>query len=75
MSKQIVDARGQECPRPLMLTKKALKDEGITGEFVVLIDRENPRANIEKLLQDNGITFHTDKKEDHYRITVNKSGT
>jgi TusA-related sulfurtransferase len=72
MSEHIVDARGQSCPRPLILTKKALKDPAVTGEFTVLIDRENPKENIQRLLQDNGIGFHTEKEGDCYRIKVSK---
>ena len=68
----IVDARGQECPKPLILTKKALKNPEITGEFVVLIDRENPKENIQRMLQDNKIIFQTTKEDDHYKITVTK---
>jgi TusA-related sulfurtransferase len=72
MSDNIIDARGQACPKPLILTKKALRDANVPGEFVVLIDRENPKNNIERLLQDNGVIFRTEKDGDCYRISVIK---
>ena len=72
MTQTIIDARGQSCPRPLMMTKKALKDPAVSAEFVVLTGSENAKENIERLLQDNGIPFQTGKEENHYRITVDK---
>jgi len=72
MSEMIVDARGLECPKPLILTKKALKNTEITGDFVVLIDRENPKENIQRMLKDNKVAFETTKEEEHYKITVKK---
>lgn len=72
MESNIIDARGQSCPRPLMLTKKALKDPAVPGEFVVLTGSENAKENIERLLQDNAIPFQTGREENHYRITVDK---
>lgn len=74
MNHNIVDARGHACPKPLIMTRKALRDSNVPDEFVVLIDRENPKENIERLLRDNGVAFQTVKEGNDYRITVIKPG-
>lgn len=50
-----VDARGQMCPRPLIMMKQAL-NESLPGEKVrILIDNIVSRDNVEKFLVDNGM--------------------
>jgi selenium metabolism protein YedF len=71
---RIVDARGQLCPRPLILAKKALNDPNVKDEFVLLIDNETARENVERFLQDNGVRYQTTKKEDHFQILISKTG-
>jgi selenium metabolism protein YedF len=70
----IVDARGQLCPRPLILTKKALNDQTVIDEFVLLIDNETAKENVERFLQDNRVRFQTTKKEEHFQIRISKTG-
>jgi TusA-related sulfurtransferase len=72
MSSLIVDARGQACPKPLILMKKSLKDTEIPGNFTLLTDRENPKNNIQQFLTDNKIEFRTEKKSDCYYIHIDK---
>jgi len=59
----------------LILTKKALKAPEITGTFTVLIDRENPKNNIQQLLTDNAIAFRTETLDDCFHIHVDKPVT
>jgi len=63
----LIDARGQECPKPLMMTKKALKEH---GAFVVLIDRVNPKNNISRMLGDMGVPFEVAQDGECFRIKV-----
>jgi selenium metabolism protein YedF len=58
MCEIVVDARGQLCPKPLILTKQALKDNIVGTQFVVLIDNETSCQNVERFLTDNGMTPH-----------------
>jgi selenium metabolism protein YedF len=74
MAIHIVDARGQLCPRPLILTKKTLNDQTVINEFVLLIDNETAKENVERFLQDNRIRFQSTKKEDHFQIQISKTG-
>jgi selenium metabolism protein YedF len=70
----VVDARGQLCPRPLILTKKALNDQTVKNEFILLIDNETAKENVERFLQDNTVRFQTTKKDDHFQIRISKRG-
>lgn len=74
MTIHIVDARGQLCPRPLILAKKALNDQTVINEFVLLIDNETAKENVERFLQDNAVRFQTTKKEGYFQIQVSKTG-
>lgn len=58
MSDIIVDARGQLCPKPLILTRQALKDNIVGAQIVVLVDNETSCQNVERFLRDNGMTPH-----------------
>ncbi len=74
MTKNVIDARGQLCPKPLILTKNALNDTSIEETFVVLIDNETAKENIQRFLKDNKMKFQSTKTEDGFKITVNKTG-
>lgn len=58
MSDVIVDARGQPCPKPLILTRQALKENIVGTAITVLVDNETSCQNVERFLVDNGMTPH-----------------
>lgn len=58
MSEVIVDARGQLCPKPLILTRQALNENIVGTQFIVLVDNETSCQNVERFLRDNGMTPH-----------------
>lgn len=68
----IIDARGLLCPKPIILTKKALNDNTVKDAFVVLIDNETSKENVERFLSDNKVDFNTDKKDNVFSISVSK---
>ncbi len=72
MKKQIVDARGELCPKPIIMTKKALK--GFVGELTVLLDNETAFQNVQSFLSDNGKAFETKKEDGVYYISLNSDG-
>lgn len=74
MRNKIIDARGQICPMPLILTKKALNDETIEETFSVFIDNETSKENIERFLKDNKINFNSKKTGEGFIINVDKTG-
>ena len=70
-----VDARGQLCPAPLILTKRAL-DETVKGDsFILIIDNQVSFANVSRYLKDNGIKFSVVENNDVWTLTVEKNNT
>lgn len=55
MDEKVVDARGQLCPQPLILTKRALKELATGQRLRVLIDNEISKNNVARFLADNGL--------------------
>jgi selenium metabolism protein YedF len=68
-----VDARGELCPKPLIMTKRQLKETTVNGQFVVLIDNETSKENVERFLSDNRIVFQTSREAGVYSIQVTKT--
>lgn len=58
MTEFVVDARGQPCPKPLILTRQAIKENLVGTQIVVLVDNETSCQNVERFLRDNGMTPH-----------------
>lgn len=72
MNEIIVDARGQICPTPLILTKQALKENIVGTQFVVLVDNEISCQNVERFLRDNGMTPHVGADGSEYIVRFTK---
>ena len=67
-----VDARGQLCPKPVIMTKKEL-DKLDEGTITTIVDNEVAKDNISKLATGMGLEFTVDKtKDDEYYIHINK---
>lgn len=67
-----VNAIGEVCPKPVIMTKKALK-EIKNGVVEVSVDNETAKENIEKMSKEMGHKFVTEKKEDIFVITITKA--
>jgi selenium metabolism protein YedF len=67
-----VDARGQVCPKPIILTKKALTEVAVGESFTVLIDNETSKLNVEKFLADNHEKYSTTLDGKLVTISVTK---
>lgn len=67
-----VNAIGQICPMPVIMTKKALK-EMLTGELEVLVDNETAKENVEKMVKEMGHTYIDSNEADNFRILITKS--
>jgi selenium metabolism protein YedF len=68
-----VDTRGEFCPKPLIMTKKQLNETAVDASFVVLIDNETSKENVERFLSDNQIKFQTSAQDNIYSIHVTKT--
>lgn len=51
---QIIDARGKECPKPVMMTKDAIQSGA--GEIRVIVDNPVAGQNVSKLLKSKGFS-------------------
>lgn len=69
-----VDARGQLCPKPVIMTKKEL-DNLTKGIVTTIVDNEVAKDNVSKLAASYGYSFIIDKgKENKYYIHITKGG-
>lgn len=73
---KIIDTKGQKCPKPIVETKKALKESGIGETFSVLSDSKTSVSNISRYLTDNGIKFSISEENGIWTFLVtNETGT
>lgn len=68
-----VNAIGEVCPKPVIMTKKALK-EIESGVVEVSVDNQTSKENIEKMAKEMGHTFETKEEGNVFVITITKSG-
>lgn len=67
-----VDARGLECPKPVILTKKELDKDG-DETIVAVVDNEVAKENISKLADSMGFKFEVNQTENNeYYIYIQK---
>ncbi len=69
-----VDARGQLCPMPLIMTNKALKGLNPDEMLEILIDNETSLGNVKRFLDDHGMKVSTEQQGAVYRMLVTKTG-
>ena len=68
-----VNAIGEVCPKPVIMTKKALK-EIESGVVEVSVDNITSKENVEKMAKEMGHTFETKEEGNVFVITITKSG-
>lgn len=68
-----VNAIGEVCPKPVIMTKKALK-EIESGVVEVSVDNITSKENVEKMAKEMGHTFETREEGNVFVITITKSG-
>jgi selenium metabolism protein YedF len=73
MPEKIVDARGMLCPKPLILTKQALKELHHGEHLRVIIDNEISKNNVERFLTDNGLASFCTGENGIFTLLVTKS--
>jgi selenium metabolism protein YedF len=70
---RIIDTNGQQCPAPLIATKRALKESSSGDSFEVLTDNQTALDNISRFLKDNKTSFSVSENSGVWTITVTKS--
>jgi len=68
---KIVDTRGERCPKPIIETKKALKEIAQGEVFAVVTDNKTAFLNISRFLSDNEIKFSVTESDGVWRFEVN----
>ena len=68
-----VNAVGEVCPKPVIMTKKALK-EIESGVVEVSVDNQTSKENVEKMAKEMGHTFETKEEGNVFIITITKAG-
>ncbi|MBI5219844.1 MAG: sulfurtransferase-like selenium metabolism protein YedF [Bacteroidia bacterium] len=71
---KIVDAKGMQCPKPLILTKKALDELSENDTLKVIVDNEISKINICRFLEDQGMQVKCKSIGNIHEILVIKSG-
>lgn len=66
-----LDARGLDCPHPVILTKKAL-EELKEGSLVVVVDNDAARGNVCNLASSKSCGTEVEEKEGDYYITITR---
>ena len=70
---RIVDTKGQLCPAPLILTKKALKETAMGESFIVLTDNQTSFNNLSRFLTDNNTDFQISREGEVWTLTITKT--
>ena len=63
-----IDARGLECPRPVVKAKEALERGG--GSFTILVDNETARDNVSRFALSSGCAVEFNEHKEGFAITV-----
>lgn len=65
-----IDARGLQCPGPIIATRRAMR-ESMHGEpFIVMIDSETSLHNVCKFLDDNGCSYIKKAADSYWLLEV-----
>lgn len=66
-----INAIGQTCPMPVIMTKNALK-EILQGVVIVSVDNNISKENIEKFAKEMGFSFSTKEDKGIYSVEITK---
>lgn len=64
----MVDARGQACPRPVVMTKQAL--QAGSGSLRVLVDNPTARDNVTRFARSQGCEVAVSEEDSGFSLTV-----
>ena len=72
MSK-IVDARGLNCPQPVILTKRVM-EQNADEEIVTLVDNVTAVENVSRLAKSQNYEVTVEEKDGHFSIHMTRTG-
>ena len=74
MEMQKVDARGMECPKPVIETKKAL-EQLEKGYVVTIVDNEVAKNNVVRLAEGMSLLVAVKEAGGTFEVTIDKTNT
>jgi len=69
-----IDARGLACPAPVLQTKAALEEDGLTA-VSVLVDNEAAMQNVTRFLESRQYHTKTDDDDGNFIVTASRDAT
>lgn len=68
-----IDARGENCPMPVIKTKRALKEIEKDGTVFIMVDNKIATENLEKMAKEYNNSIAIEKiNNEHYNVTITK---
>jgi selenium metabolism protein YedF len=67
---ETVDARGQACPQPVLLTRKALAE---ASEVLVIVDNDTAQLNVSRMAEKSGHRVETAQKADGTYLHITRT--
>ncbi|OGO76813.1 MAG: SirA family protein [Clostridiales bacterium GWB2_37_7] len=68
-----IDARGLQCPQPVIMIKKAL-EQIESGEIIAIVDNSTAKENVSRLAANMNYHHEIEEKEGCYYIKIIKAG-
>lgn len=72
--KTTLDLKGMQCPKPVLETQKAFKDESLT-EFEVIVDNVAARENLKRLADSKGYKYEVVEASGEIKITIKRENS
>ena len=70
MKHNTVDARGRSCPEPVLMTKKALKEN--PNDIEIIVDNVTAKENVTRFAINSGYKVEVKQKENDYILGLSK---
>lgn len=70
-TKNLVDARGRSCPEPVLMTQRAIENEGFQN-FEVLVDAVVAKENIKRFVQKKGFSLEVEELNGEFILKIRK---
>jgi tRNA 2-thiouridine synthesizing protein A len=68
---RIVDARGQACPQPVILTRRALDE---ADELLVIVDNDTAEMNVSRMAENDSCRVEVEHRDDGAYLHIVKTG-
>jgi selenium metabolism protein YedF len=65
-----LDTRGQACPQPVILTRKALAE---VNDLIVIVDNETSQMNVSRMAEKAGHRVEVERKEDGIYLHITQA--